>query len=87
MKRKKRGGTASQKFVRLQKRAMEKNETKYCILFIAPYWPTAQQGEREIKQSQKHYMVSGSLCPLISFLNISYLVSFVVRGQRPRRGR
>ena len=32
-------------------------------------------------------MVSGSLCPLISFLNVSFSVSFVVRGQRPRRGR
>ena len=35
----------------------------------------------------KRYMVSGSLCPLISFLDVSYLVSFVVRGQRPHRGR
>ena len=25
--------------------------------------------------------------PLISFINVSYSVSFVVRGQRPRRGR
>ena len=32
-------------------------------------------------------MVSGSLCPLISFLDVSFSVSFVVRGQRPRRGR
>ncbi len=39
------------------------------------------------KQSQKRYMVSGSLCPLICFFDISYLVSFVVRGQRLRRGR
>ena len=39
------------------------------------------------QQSQKRYMVSGSLCPLISFFDVSYLVSFVVRGQRPRRGR
>ena len=39
------------------------------------------------KQSQKRYMVSGSLRPLISFLDVSYSVSFVVRGQRPRRGR
>ena len=31
-------------------------------------------------------MVSGSLCPLISFLDVSYSVSFAVRGQRPRRG-
>ena len=38
------------------------------------------------KQSQKRYMVSGSLCPLISSFDVSYLVSFVVRGQRPRRG-
>ena len=43
-------------------------------------------GEKK-KQSQKRYMVSGSLCPLISFFDVSYLVSFVVRGQRPRRGR
>ena len=39
------------------------------------------------QQSQKRYMVSGSLCPLIGFFDVSYLVSFVVRGQRPRRGR
>ena len=39
------------------------------------------------KQSQKRYMVSVSLCPLISFLDVSFSVSFVVRGQRPRRGR
>ena len=32
-------------------------------------------------------MVSGSLCPLISILDVSFSVSFVVRGQRPRRGR
>ena len=43
--------------------------------------------ENKKKQSQKRYMVSGSLCPLISFFDVSYLVSFVVRGQRPRRGR
>ena len=42
-------------------------------------------GKKE--QSQKRYMVSGSLCPLISFLDVSFSVSFVVRGQRPRRGR
>ena len=29
--------------------------------------------------------VSGTLCPLISFLDVSFLISFVVRGQRPRR--
>ena len=39
------------------------------------------------KQSQKRYMVSGSLCPHISFLDVSFSVSFVVRGQRPHRGR
>ncbi len=39
-----------------------------------------------VQQSQKRYMVSGSLCPLISFLDISDSVSFVVRGQRPRWG-
>ena len=43
--------------------------------------------EKYVKQSQKRYMVSGSLCHLISFLDVSYLVSNVVRGQRPRRGR
>ena len=32
------------------------------------------------QQSQKRYMVSGSPCPLISFLDVSYSVSFVVRG-------
>ena len=42
---------------------------------------------KKIKQSQKRNMVSGSLCPLISFSNVSFSVSFVVRGQRPRRGR
>ena len=31
-------------------------------------------------------MVSGSPCPLISFINVSFSVIFVVRGQRPRRG-
>ena len=31
-------------------------------------------------------MVIGSLRPLISFLNVSYCVSFVAKGQRPRRG-
>ena len=44
-------------------------------------------GSTHGKQSQKRYMVSGSPCPLISFLDVSYSVSFVVRGQRPRRGR
>ena len=29
------------------------------------------------EQSQKRYMVSGSLCPLISFLDMSFSVSFV----------
>ena len=38
------------------------------------------------KQSQKRYMVSGSPCLFISFINVSYFVSFVVRGQQPRRG-
>ena len=46
-----------------------------------------KERERRRKQSQKRYMVSDSLCPLISFFGVSYLVSFVVRGQRPRRGR
>ena len=36
-----------------------------------------------LKQSQKLYMVSGSLCPLIIFFDVSYLVSFVVRGSGP----
>ena len=31
-------------------------------------------------------MVSSSQSPLISLLDVSYSVSFVVRGQRPRRG-
>ena len=35
------------------------------------------------KQSQKRYMVSGSLCPLISFLDVSYSFIFVVRGSGP----
>ena len=42
--------------------------------------------KKKKKQSQKRYMVSGSLCPLTSFLDVSYLVSFKGRGQRPRRG-
>ncbi len=41
----------------------------------------------EKKQSQKRYLVSGSPCPLISFLDVSYSLSFVVRGPRPHRGR
>ena len=28
-------------------------------------------------------MVSGSLCPLISFLDVSYIDSFVVKGSGP----
>ena len=51
-----------------------------------PIWILGVHGVID-KQSQKCYMVSGSLCPLISFFDVSYLVSFVVRGQRPRRGR
>ncbi len=43
--------------------------------------------DKNEKQSQKRHMVSGSPCPLISFLDISFSVSFVVRGQRPHRGR
>ena len=46
-----------------------------------------KEKENKKKQSQKRYMVSGPLCPLISFFDVSYLVSFVVRGQRSRRGR
>ena len=41
---------------------------------------------RIMKQSQKRYMVSGSPCPLISFLGVYFSVSFVVRGQWPHRG-
>ncbi len=40
-------------------------------------------GPKQYKQSQKRVMVSGSLWALLS---LSYTVSFVVRGQRPRRG-
>ena len=62
---------------------------------LGPVWGTAggpKQGPNkpticENEHSQKRYMVSGSPCPLISFINVSYSVSFVVRGQRPRRGR
>ena len=32
-------------------------------------------------------MVSGSLCSIISFLEVNYSVSFALRGQRPCRGR
>ena len=39
----------------------------------------------KLKQSQKRYMVSESPCPLFSFLDVYFSVSFVVRGQRPRR--
>ena len=42
---------------------------------------------KEKEQSQKRYMVSGSPCPLISFPDVYLSVSFVVRGQRPRRER
>ena len=45
-----------------------------------------EEEKKKKKQSQKRYMVSGSLCTLIGFLDVSYLVSNVVRGQRPRRG-
>ena len=45
----------------------------------------SEGGRRE--QSQKHYMVSGSPCPPISYLDVYFSVSFVVRGQRPHRGR
>ena len=31
-------------------------------------------------------MVSGSPCPLVSFLDVYFSVIFVVRGQRPSRG-
>ena len=43
-----------------------------------------EEGRR--KQSQKRYMVSRSLCPIISFLDVNYLVGFAVRGQWPRKG-
>ncbi len=46
-----------------------------------------EKKEEQEKQSQKRYMVSGSLCPLISFSDVSFSVIFLVRGQRPRRGR
>ena len=42
---------------------------------------------KERKQSQKRYMVSGSLCPLLSILDVSFSVSFVVRGQGLSKGR
>ena len=45
-----------------------------------------KQQQQKQQQSQKRYMVSGSLCPLVSFLDVSYSVSFVVKGQQPRRG-
>ena len=38
------------------------------------------------QQSQKRYMVSGSLC-LSSFINVESKVSLVVSGQWPHRGR
>ena len=39
--------------------------------------------EEEEEQSQKRYMVSGSPCPLTSFLDVSFSVSFVARGGGP----
>ena len=48
-------------------------------------WTETKNGHKT-QQSQKRYMVSGSLSPLISFLDVSYSVSFVVRGQRPCKG-
>ena len=45
-----------------------------------------EEGPTSRKQLQEHYMVSGSLCPVISFLDMSYSFSFGVRGQLPRRG-
>ena len=44
-------------------------------------------GNENEENKEKRYMVSGSLSPLICFFDVSYLVSFVVRGQWPRRGR
>ena len=41
----------------------------------------------QLEQLQKRYMVSSSLCPLISFLDVSYSVSFVVMGLQSCRGR
>ena len=46
-----------------------------------------EKKKKKKKQSQKRYMVTGSPCPLISFLDVYFSDSFVVRGQRPRRGR
>ena len=40
-----------------------------------------KEGEIEKEQSQKRCMVSGSLCPLISFLDVSYSASFLVRTE------
>ena len=47
---------------------------------------TANSKRRTAKQSQKRYMVSGSLYPLISFFDVSYLVSFVVPPHRRASG-
>ena len=41
---------------------------------------------KKIKQSQKRYMVRGSLCPIISFLDLNYSASSGARGQLPQRG-
>ena len=35
----------------------------------------------DVKQLQKRYMVSGSLCPLISFLDVSYWYHQLERPQ------
>ena len=42
--------------------------------------------KNNIQQSQKRYMVSGSLCP-ISFIKVECHVSLMVMGQRLHRGR
>ena len=39
----------------------------------------------KVKQSQKRYMVSDSLC-LTSFIEVEFKVSLVVSGQRPQKG-
>ena len=42
-----------------------------------------------LKQLQKRYMISGTLCSLctISFIKIGYFISSVVMVQRSRKGR
>ena len=55
----------------------QKNRTGTFSTFSSKY--------NSVEQLQKRYMVSGSLYPLISFLDVSYLVSFAVTTDKRER--